>query len=745
MKIIACDTETTGVDLFHGAKPFLVTVCRDDDSLLTAEWHVDPFTREPMVVEEERALVQAAIDDADVVLFHNSKFDVPMLAAIDIVVPWDKARCTFTADHLLGSNLPHNLTDVVMRCLGHDIGPLEGAVKKIVTDARKIAKDMFPDWKLAKEGDPDMPSVKGSSGRDEDKPWKNDMWLPRIMRQFDPDGKFTDPSWDDACRQYADGDSVVTRPLGMWQEGELKRQGLWEIYLHRNQLPMIAAQMQASGVTVIDQQHGDMVREYTASCAAAETSLVQMAKQMGHDLELAKGASLNDNMREFIYGRTRLECPRCGASTRWKGWAAPVPDGGEQPCPKCFKKGVGIMCDVSHDPCLDLPPLPGKKGTISLDVDVMEQYRQTLDPGPALDFVSTLKAKRQKETALTSLHTYQRFWLATGRPGYHRIHSNLNPCATNHLRWASNSPNLQNVSKKEAECEACDGEGCDACGGTGLTMRSIRHCFGPMHGREWWSMDYISVENRIPPYECLLMFGKGDAGMLEVFEKPDEPPYWGSLYLLTASVLYPDQFWADTTKGAFRKHYPQLYKQTKFFVLAKQYGSGAKKGDILSRVRGSFGLVDSEFPMLTKLQAHWLQFARKHGYVETLPDRSVNPKRGYPILASRTEDGNVLSTTPFNYHTSGTACWIKNRALERCSAQIKQWNLDGWSGFMALEIHDEIVFDCPRGTGAEPWKTNLPRMRKLKSLMEAGGQDVGIPTPASMEYHNRTWAEGMAL
>ena len=78
--------------------------------------------------------------------------------------------------------------------------PLEGAAKKATVDARRMAKQMFPEWKVAREGDPDMPSVKSSSQRDEDKPWKNDLWLPRCMRLFDEEGEWSDPSWDTATK-----------------------------------------------------------------------------------------------------------------------------------------------------------------------------------------------------------------------------------------------------------------------------------------------------------------------------------------------------------------------------------------------------------------------------------------------------------------------------------------------------------------------------------------------------------------
>ena len=58
-----------------------------------------------------------------------------------------------------------------------------------------------------------------------------------------------------------------------------------------------------------------------------------------------------------------------------------------------------------------------------------------------------------------------------------------------------------------------------------------------MPHREWYRMDFKSIESRIPPYEC------GEPKMIEIFEKPNEPPYWGNMYLLTASVLYPEDYW----------------------------------------------------------------------------------------------------------------------------------------------------------------------------------------------------------
>ena len=307
-----------------------------------------------------------------------------------------------------------------------------------------------------------------------------------------------------------------------------------------------------------------------------------------------------------------------------------------------------------------------------------------------------------------------------GVPGWYRLHPSMNPTGTDTLRWSGYNPNPTNISKKEDF--------------------NLRQCFGPAPGREWWSMDFESIERRIPAYES------GEPKMIEVFERPNEPPYWGNLYCLTASVLYPDEYWPlAEVKGAFRKAHPQLYKQSKFFDLAKQYGCGKKKGDLLSRVRGSFDLMDSEFPLFAALQGRVLRHAEKYGYVETIPDREVCQERGYPILAGRREDGRISETTPFCYHVSGTAMQCTNKAMVRTNPQLRQWNAEGWDGFLTLQIHDELVFDCPRGEGPEPWRTNLAKMDVLRALMAKSGEDIKIPCPVSREYHGDNWSVGLAV
>lgn len=725
--IISLDTETTGVDFAHGVMPFLVTTWGTDGPTGCWEWDVDPLTRKPNIPLDELADIVELVNAAEVIYLHNAKFDVRALATVGIELPWSKVRDTLAASHLLASNHGHRLDQLTIEYLDKDIEKFELHVEKVVKECRKIAKRDYPHWNLADEGKPDMPSVKAGSKREEDKPWKCDMWLPRALgaagcRSILPDG------WSNACAEYANADSEHTLYLGLELERRIREDGWWKIYEHRLHLPRVACEMEQYGITARGDYTEANIVKFEEHCAEAADALVGIAAEFGHELQLADGAALNDNMRDFFYGAVEDRCPRCCYTKRVKHWNGEGQAHWLEPptCPKCAKstkRRAGVkhqLVRVNFDN-LKLPVIISEKThNATLDGSAMQEYLATTD-GAAHDFIKILLDRRQHETAIGYMQQYRRFWVPVpGATRFFRIHCSLNPFATDHLRWGSNSPNMQNVSSESKK------------------ELSNRACFGPLPDREWWDMDFRQIERRIPAYECK------EPKLVEVFEKSG-PPYWNSLYLLTASVLYPDEFWPlCEVEELFRKEHPGLYKRAKFCDLAKQYGCGRKKYERLARVDGAFDMIDKEFPLLAANQDYYLKMAMRTGWVQTLPDRTVDPERGYPILASRTEDGGILSTTPYNYHVSGTACWVKNAALIRCADQCAKWRAEGFDAHVILEVHDSLLFDFPRGRTIEE---NLPRAMVLKDLMEQGGRNLipAMPLPVKVEYITESWASGVAV
>jgi hypothetical protein len=265
--------------------------------------------------------------------------------------------------------------------------------------------------------------------------------------------------------------------------------------------------------------------------------------------------------------------------------------------------------------------------------------------------------------------------------------------------------------------------------------------------------------------------------MIALFEKPDEPPYYGSNHLLNFHTVYPDIWTRDLGKvckescckgrvtdflligpHCKKKYAASWYQYCKNGGFAKQYGGQKAKVDATFRVPGAYELLAVRFSKLEKLNQKYIKFAERHGYVETLPSKFIDPDRGYPIMCARSEYGKIEPTKPLNYHVQSSAMEWTGSAMVRCEEQLNDWGrrvrFDAW---IAIQQHDELVFDLPRrGNPLEDlerekvgdWagmKSNLPRVRVLQKLMEKGGGDIGIPTPVGVEYHQANWGEGITI
>lgn len=291
---------------------------------------------------------------------------------------------------------------------------------------------------------------------------------------------------------------------------------------------------------------------------------------------------------------------------------------------------------------------------------------------------------------------------------------------------------------------------------------NLRYMFGPAPGREWWSLDYENVELRIPAYES------GEQAMIDIFEKPDEPPYWGSYHLMNASIVYPDLFYekvcsaclgkkckpskpcgklerlCDIEDGFKSKYKATWYQYIKNFGFAVGYGAVAESGtaDRAAHKVGAQLLVQSKLKKHAALNQSMIDMANRLGYVETIPDRTVNPRRGYPLYVGRTQWGKAKPTTPLNYHVQGTAMQAMAKAMVRTDDYLETKFPDG---HIVMQVHDELVFDFPAGKGPKPYLTNLPKIRAIRRLMEQSGEDIGIPLRVAVSYHPSNWSEEVKL
>ncbi len=711
--MLSLDCETTGLDLRHGAKPYLVTVCDEDGEQQWWEWDVDPLTREPSVPDCDLVEIQEAIDDADSLVLQNPKFDAAALQTVfggELRWNWSKSYCTLLAGHLLDSSSRHDLTSMALMYLDVDVRLYEDAIEQATKEARNLARKKYPDWRIAKKGLPEMPSAKEAV-------WKIDMWLPRAIAKeegYPWGGTLQQPRhpevkeqhlWWTVCANYANSDSETTLALFLRQRELLKERNLWWIYQERLKLPSIVYAMEKRGVTISHSRLVKKRKEYRSETERAGRICVNIAKGYGYDLQLPKGAS-NNSLKNFVFGEDVVD------------------------------EETGEVVDVKT--YLDLPVVKSSKktGAPALDKEVMEEYEASLPRNSKqLSFVRALASKRKRDTALAYMDSYEKFWVPLpDSDDWFRLHSSLNPTGSHTLRFSSSNPNQQQVSK--------------------LEETNLRYCFGPAPGREWWSLDAKNIELRIPAYVA------GETEQIALFEKPDEPPYFGSNHLLVFSILHPDKWDHDDPEGllkAKKKYEATWYQWVKNGNFAVQYGAIEKSGtaDRAYHVPGAQQRIQGRFKKVKVLNEKMIAHAEKYGYVETMPDKTVDPDRGYPLVCPRSPWGShrIEPTKPLNYWSQGTAMQWMTKAMVRCQEYLDGLNAKPESKgyYMVIQAHDELVFDFPKSK-VHPSKdtgkfrrSNLWVIRKLQKLMEQGGDDIGIPTPVSVEYHADTWSEGVCV
>lgn len=702
--ILAIDCETTGLDLYHGASPFLTTVCTDELVNTWWVWPVDPLTRKVTHNIKDLGKITKLIDAAEVVVGQNIKFDVqaltPLLSRIHSngepwKWPWEKTHDTLISGHLLASNHAKDLTSQALEYLSVDIEPFEDRMHDAVQACRTMVRNKgskIHNWRIAKEGLPEMPSAT-------DKVWKYDTWMPAQVHALGL-GK---PEWATVTEDYANTDSSVTVALYQEHQRLLAERDLLPIYEVRRRLVPIVAHMETYGVHLSLERLNELYEVYKVDCEAFERECLRIAAKYKYELKLPKGGSVNNSLREFIYDKLKVY------------------------------KIQGV-----------------KTKSPSLDKNSVAEYMDTLpQDGDAHKFIKALAAKRKRATAMSYMESYQRFWIPSQlapSDNWKVIHPSLNLTGTDTLRCSSSNPNEQNVSKLNID----------------ERVKSLRYLFGPPPGYEWWSMDAANIELRIPAYES------GEPDLIALFEKPNEPPFYGSVHALNFSVVFPD-IWKKVLKevgptkvaAACKSRYKDAnYQWVKNGGFAIQYGAverdaGEGTADRAFHKPGAHALLKSRFVRQEQLNCYHVDYARKNGYIETMVDKSIEASRGYPLLCTRNQWGKVKETVPLNYHVQGTAMWWMCKAMLRCFHQLQQWSREAVtckpyranpaSYRIVMQVHDELVFEMPVGRGKEPWTKNLGRAKILARLMAKGGEDIGVPTPVSVEYHPVSWADGISI
>ncbi len=253
-----------------------------------------------------------------------------------------------------------------------------------------------------------------------------------------------------------------------------------------------------------------------------------------------------------------------------------------------------------------------------------------------------------------------------------RVHTNYAQAVAVTGRLSSNNPNLQNIPVRTDR------------------GKEIRKAFIPRdENHVLLSADYSQIELRI------VAAISGDPNMCEAFRSGKD------IHTATAAKVF-NVAETDVTKEMRYKA-----KSVNFGIIYGQGAFGLADNLGISRTEAK-AIIDSykkEFAGIQKYMDDTTNFAREHGYVQTLMGR----KRWLrDINSSNFTVRGFAERNAINSPIQGTAADMIKLAMIRVHNAIKQANL---RSKMILQVHDELVFDVVKEELTELKPLVLENMR----------------------------------
>ena len=387
MRYLAIDTETTGLDLHHGCRPFAVSAMDDSGNSWLWSWRVDPFTRQPKVSRRHRNEILQLTARYDRIVFHNTKFDVRALSTIGINLfprsSWNFDD-TALAAHALDSREDHRLKPLALKYIDI-LDDDEDELKVMTRKARAVGKARG--WSL------------GTTLAGRPAP-ASDYWM--VREAFPAESRFLD--------SYAIIDAERTIRLWLLFRDELKKQNLWSQYIaNRDLLPHVYA-MEDRGITLRPRVLSREIKKYKSRCGYHSKNLQSMAQKK-------RIPDLNPNsskqLQRILYGDVQV--------SDGSPYIESVKNSFKLPVPRWTATGASTAASALRD---------------------LQEHCNKKNKLAAKTFLTDLLELRKCETALSYLTGYaQRLnGSAVLNPSYHQT-------GTSTTRFSSSSPNAQNVGK----------------------------------------------------------------------------------------------------------------------------------------------------------------------------------------------------------------------------------------------------------------------------------------------------------
>ena len=241
------------------------------------------------------------------------------------------------------------------------------------------------------------------------------------------------------------------------------------------------------------------------------------------------------------------------------------------------------------------------------------------------------------------------------KPTTGRVHASFNQAVTATGRLSSSDPNLQNIPARTEK------------------GRKIRRAFIPREGWRLLAADYSQIELRLMAH-----FSK-DPLLLDAFKHGED------VHRRTAAEIF------DVPMPMVSKQQRGVGKTINFGVL---YGMGVLRlaREIEVSRADAKRFMDTFFERFQGVRAHFetmVEEATRDGFVTTLLGR----RRYLPELRSSRRDQQSLGQRlAVNTPIQGTAADLMKLAMIRVDRALEA---AGLQSKMLLQVHDELVFECP--------------------------------------------------
>ncbi len=272
-------------------------------------------------------------------------------------------------------------------------------------------------------------------------------------------------------------------------------------------------------------------------------------------------------------------------------------------------------------------------------------------------------------------------------PATGRIHTSYNQTGSVTGRIASSDPNLQNIPIRTE------------------LGRQVRQAFIAGPGQTLLSVDYSQVELRIAAHMS------NDQAMLAAF-RADQDIHTATAAAILGKSL--DQVTKTERRNAKAINFGLLYGMSAFGLTRNSDLTLAEAEDF---VEAYF----KQFPGVKNYLDNMRRLAARQGYVETLLGR----RRYFPGLKS---GGNPSTRAreereAINAPIQGTAADIMKIAMIRVPTALRENDL---AGRMLLQVHDELVLECPQN--------ELKKTAKIVRTTMENAYNLIIPLKTEARY-----------